>query len=149
MWSHCRLIFLGETFNGFISVHNGSQEVAKDVAVKVYINTEEETLERETTSTDFLLNYPQRKHLWSYLKCFPLCVGGVTDSVSPSSAPVRAPPAAAGSLRLRGENHLPRGQGTWRTQVSFSLPSSTSSCVCLKCEYVVCKCYFIWTVSLL
>ena len=163
------------------------------MAVKVYINTEEETLERENTSTDFLLNYPRRKHLWSYLKCFPLCVGGVTDSVSPSSAPVRAPPAAAGSLRLRGENHLPRGQGTWRTQVSFSLPSpsplslslslslplsllslslslplsllslslpllslslsllplSLPPCVRLKCEYVVCKCYFTWTVSLL
>ena len=39
MWSHCRLIFLGETFNGFISVHNDSQDVAKDVAVKVLILT--------------------------------------------------------------------------------------------------------------
>ncbi|CAI8028281.1 Trafficking protein particle complex subunit 13 [Geodia barretti] len=33
------LIFLGETFNGFISVHNDSQDVAKDVAVKVELLT--------------------------------------------------------------------------------------------------------------
>ena len=32
-----RLIFLGETFNGFISVHNDSQDLAKEVAVKVSI----------------------------------------------------------------------------------------------------------------
>ena len=29
------MIFLGETFNGFISVHNHSQEVVKEVILKV------------------------------------------------------------------------------------------------------------------
>lgn len=76
----CRLIFLGETFNGFISVHNDSQDIAKGVAVKVH------HLDSHTT----------------YCGGFSYCVfpGGVTDTISPPSPPVRPPDPPARPLCL-------------------------------------------------
>ena len=31
----CRMIFLGETFSGFVTAHNDSQDLVKEVVLKV------------------------------------------------------------------------------------------------------------------
>ena len=33
--SYIRMIFLGETFSGFVTVHNDSQDMVKEVSLKV------------------------------------------------------------------------------------------------------------------
>ena len=35
--SSVRMIFLGETFSGFVTVHNDSQDMVKEVSLKVSI----------------------------------------------------------------------------------------------------------------
>ena len=122
---YCRLIFLGETFNGFISVHNDSQDIAKEVAVKVaFHHTPFPYLTQLSCGSPlpvapFPLSLPPFLRL-SPSGCLGVLSGGVVDAISPPPAPLRASSPPVGPLCLRREDHFSRGQRARRTQVGLN-----------------------------